>query len=100
MAVELLERTDHETRRDVLVGRLFEAAIGAMDLMTIYVGDRLGLYAGVAALGAATPAELAAHTGTNPRYVREWLEQQAVTGLLSVDDVLSVGAVKIAAAEC
>ena len=87
MAVELLERTDHETRRDVLVGRLFEAAIGAMDLMTIYVGDRLGLYAGVAALGAATPAELAAHTGTNPRYVREWLEQQAVTGLLSVDDV-------------
>lgn len=28
--------------------------------------------------GPATPGELAARTGTAERYVREWLEQQAV----------------------
>jgi 2-polyprenyl-3-methyl-5-hydroxy-6-metoxy-1,4-benzoquinol methylase len=33
-----------------------------------------------------TPAELAARTQTNERYVREWLEHQAVGGVLEVDD--------------
>ena len=34
----------------------------------------------------ATSAELAARTGTAERYVREWLEQQTVAGVLEVDD--------------
>jgi 2-polyprenyl-3-methyl-5-hydroxy-6-metoxy-1,4-benzoquinol methylase len=51
----------------------------------VYVGDRLGLYRGLADHGPATAEELAAATGTNARYVREWLEQQAVTGILEVD---------------
>ena len=34
--------------------------------------------------GPQTAAELAAATGTNERYTREWLEQQAVTGILDV----------------
>jgi hypothetical protein len=29
---------------DALVGRLFEATIGMMDVMSVYVRDRLGLY--------------------------------------------------------
>ncbi|HEV3011925.1 MAG TPA: SAM-dependent methyltransferase, partial [Actinomycetota bacterium] len=36
--------------------------------------------------GPATPAELAGRTGTVERYVREWLEQHAASGLLAVDD--------------
>ena len=31
-------------RRDALVERLFINAIGAFDLFSVYVGDRLGLY--------------------------------------------------------
>jgi SAM-dependent methyltransferase len=74
-----------EAARDALVGRLFEAALGTFDLAALHVGERLGLYAALAA-GPLTATELATATGTAPRYVREWLEQQAVTGILAVDD--------------
>jgi 2-polyprenyl-3-methyl-5-hydroxy-6-metoxy-1,4-benzoquinol methylase len=72
-------------RRDALVQRLFEATLGAFDLLAVYIGSRLGLYRALTD-GAATPAELAERTGTNERYVREWLEQQAASGILAVDD--------------
>ncbi|MFD4402269.1 class I SAM-dependent methyltransferase [Nocardia sp. NPDC058499] len=64
--------------------RVFQSVLGAVDLLAIFVGDRLGWYRSLVADGPATAAELAARTGTHPRYAREWLEQQAVTGLLSV----------------
>jgi SAM-dependent methyltransferase len=73
-------------RRDALVGRLFEAAIGTMDVFAVYVGDRLRLYQVLADCGTATAPELAAATGTHERYVREWLEQQAATGILAVEN--------------
>ena len=68
------------------VGRLFEAGVQAMDVFTVYLGDRLGLYRSLAAEGPATPRELATRTGIAERYAREWLEQQAVTGILMVED--------------
>jgi 2-polyprenyl-3-methyl-5-hydroxy-6-metoxy-1,4-benzoquinol methylase/uncharacterized protein YggL (DUF469 family) len=75
-----------EERRDELVGRLFEAVLGMNDLHMVYVGDRLGFYRALVDTGPATPGELAAATGTHERYVREWLEQQAVTGILDVTE--------------
>jgi len=80
------ETSNPIARRDALAGRLFEATLGLMDLGAIHIGDRLGLYRGLERLGPATASELAAETGTQERYVREWLEQQAVSGLLDVDD--------------
>ncbi len=73
-------------RRDALADRLFQAAIGSMELITVYLGDRLGLYRALADSGPATSAEIAARTETAERYVREWLEQQAVAGILDVED--------------
>ncbi len=67
-----------------LAGRLLESALGAMDLLAVYLGEKLGWYRSLAADGPATPAELAARTGANERYAREWLEQQATTGILTV----------------
>jgi SAM-dependent methyltransferase len=72
--------------RDALVERLMRASAGMFEIYTTYLGDRLGLYRALAEAGPCTSAELAAHTGTNERYVREWLEQQAVIGILQVDD--------------
>jgi hypothetical protein len=72
-------------RRDALVERLFEATLGTWDLLAVYLGSRLGLYRALAD-GDATTSELAERTGTNERYVREWLEQQASSGILEVDD--------------
>jgi SAM-dependent methyltransferase len=69
-----------------LVERLFTAAIDTLEIASVHIGGRLGLYRVLADGGEATPGELAARTGTVERYVREWLEQQAVAGFLSVDD--------------
>jgi len=71
---------------DDIAGRVLQSALGAAETMAIYLGDRLGWYRSLAAEGSATAAELAARTGTNARYAREWLEQQSVTGLLVADD--------------
>jgi hypothetical protein len=73
-------------RRDAFAGRLFGAAIEALDLATIRIGERLGLFAALADRGALTAAELAA-ADVDERYAREWLEQQAITGILEVDDM-------------
>jgi 2-polyprenyl-3-methyl-5-hydroxy-6-metoxy-1,4-benzoquinol methylase len=73
-------------QRDAFAGRLFGSALGAMDLFAVYLGDQLGLYRALVDLAVATPDELAEATGTHERYVREWLEQQAVTGIVTVDD--------------
>jgi 2-polyprenyl-3-methyl-5-hydroxy-6-metoxy-1,4-benzoquinol methylase len=79
------EQTDEDIT-GALVGRLFEAALGAVDMVSVYLGDKLGLYRALAEAGASTPAELASRAGIHERYAREWLEQQAVTGILEVDD--------------
>ena len=84
-----IDGTDAEdaARRDALVERLFKATLGAWDVLGVYIGDRLGLYRALAdRASASTSEELAAATGTNERYVREWLEQQASSGILAVDD--------------
>jgi 2-polyprenyl-3-methyl-5-hydroxy-6-metoxy-1,4-benzoquinol methylase len=60
--------------------------VGALELFTVYLGERLGFYRALGAGGPATSAELAGRTGTAERYVREWLEHHAVSGLLEVDD--------------
>lgn len=69
-----------------LAQRLWRAEVEALDLYSVYLGERLGLYRALAETGPATSTELAARSGTTERYVREWLEQQAVTGFIKVDD--------------
>jgi 2-polyprenyl-3-methyl-5-hydroxy-6-metoxy-1,4-benzoquinol methylase len=69
-----------------LAGRIFSTMIEAFDLFAIYIGDQLGYYRSLASDGPTTSTELAELTGTAERYAREWLEQQAVTGILAVDD--------------
>jgi hypothetical protein len=75
-----------DERRDALVERLFEATLGTWDLLAVYLGGRLGLYRALADRGAMTAPALGEATGTNERYIREWLEQQAATEILEVDD--------------
>ena len=47
---------DAAERRDALVGRLFEATLGAFDLLTIHLGAELGLYRALAERGPLTAA--------------------------------------------
>jgi Methyltransferase domain len=57
------------------------AAIGAGNVV---VGHRLGLYRSLADT-PATGEQLARDTGTDPRYVAEWLRGQAAGGYVSYD---------------
>ena len=74
-----------QTAEETLTARLIASTIGALELYGIYLGKELGLYAALRAQGRLTPLQLAEVAGIAPRYAREWLEQQAVAGLLIVD---------------
>jgi hypothetical protein len=76
---------DEHTATEVLAERLFGACTAALDLLHIYVGDQLGLYPVLAAHGPLTAEELAERAKISGRYAREWLEHQAVAGILEVD---------------
>lgn len=65
-----------------LAARISDATLAFHDVLTIYLGERLGLYDELGRSGPSTSAELASRTGTHERYVREWLEQQASAGIL------------------
>ena len=78
--------TTENDAADALTARLRRDMVGALELLTVYLGERLGLYRALAADGPATSTELAGRTGTVERYVREWLEHHAASGLLEVDD--------------
>jgi ubiquinone/menaquinone biosynthesis C-methylase UbiE len=75
-----------EDDRDDLVERLFAAGLGMAEVLTVYLGDTLGLYRELRDRGAMTAPELAKEAGILPRYAREWLEQQAAAGIVTVDD--------------
>jgi 2-polyprenyl-3-methyl-5-hydroxy-6-metoxy-1,4-benzoquinol methylase len=51
----------------------------------VVIGESLGLYKEMAEAGPLSPAELAKRTGTNERYVREWLCAQAAGGYVEYD---------------
>jgi len=51
----------------------------------VVIGDRLGLYKALAE-GPANSAELAKKTGTDERYLREWLASQAAGGYITYDE--------------
>jgi len=78
--------TATDTQATVLALRMWRSLLATQELLSAYLGVRLGLYEDLAAKGPATPGQLAERAGIAPRYAREWLEQQAVVGLLTVDD--------------
>jgi SAM-dependent methyltransferase len=71
---------------DELVERLFESALATLELGSVHLGLTLGLYATLHELGPSTSAQLASAADADERYVREWLEQQAVAQLLVCED--------------
>ena len=83
-AIELT--SSDEARVEEFAGGLFAACLATMELANVELGIRLGLYEALAGAGPVTAAALADRAGIAPRYAREWLEQQAVAGVVEVDD--------------
>src|SRR5262249_5570801 len=61
---------------------VFDALGGAMTSIMIWLGDRLGLYRALADGKPRTSSDLAAQTGWDERWVREWLGEQGASGIL------------------
>ena len=78
------DRTEEAT--GALADRVFASLLGTLDVLTIHIGDQLGLYDLLHRRGPLDVTEVATASGTHPRYAREWLEQQAVAGLVDVLD--------------
>ena len=76
-----------DMKSDVLALRLFEDALGALDLTAVYLGDQLGYYRAMAGGEWFTATGLAGRTGTAARYAEEWLSHQAVRQIVEVEDV-------------
>ncbi|HVK36190.1 MAG TPA: class I SAM-dependent methyltransferase [Microlunatus sp.] len=74
------------TSAETYAERLFAASMSTYETFSTYVGLTLGWFAALAEDGPATSTELAARTGTQERYRREFCEFQAGLGTLTVDD--------------
>jgi 2-polyprenyl-3-methyl-5-hydroxy-6-metoxy-1,4-benzoquinol methylase len=66
------------------MGQFVQDFGAVMHAATIVVGDELGLYKALSEC-ALTAEALAEKTGTDPRYVREWLSSQAASGYVQFD---------------
>ena len=74
-----------QTKLDEFIGRFVGDMGATVSAALVVIGDRLGLYRAMADGEPVSPAELAARTGTDPRYVQEWLANQAAGGYISYD---------------
>src|ERR1700737_98984 len=81
VATSTVTKQDEE-QRGALVERIFHGGIAILEMLSIYVGDRLGLYRALAESGPSTVTQLARSASIDERYAREWLEQQAGAGPL------------------
>jgi SAM-dependent methyltransferase len=73
-----------QAKLDAFMGNFVHDLGAVMHAATIVVGDQLGLYKALAE-GPHTAESLARKTGTDPRYMREWLSAQAASGYVQYD---------------
>ncbi len=85
MATANQVRPIDEDKMHAFLGKVVGDFGAALSSALVYIGQKLGLYKAMAASGPTTPAELAQKTGTNERYIREWLINQASSGYIDYD---------------
>jgi hypothetical protein len=67
---------------NAFIGQFVTDLGAAVHAGMVVIGEKLGLYKALAG-GAMSVAQLAAKTGTDERYVREWLASQAAGGYVT-----------------
>jgi len=75
----------NEARLQEFMGQ-FVADLGALvHAPLVIIGERLGLYKAMAGAGPITAGELARRTGTDARYIEEWLAANAASRYVGYD---------------
>ncbi|HKW64082.1 MAG TPA: class I SAM-dependent methyltransferase [Candidatus Acidoferrum sp.] len=70
---------------NAFIGQFVTDLGAAVHTGMVVIGEKLGLYKALAT-GPVTPAQLAAKTKTDERYLREWLASQAAGGYVAYDE--------------
>jgi len=79
----------NEEKLNAFVGKMLGDIGAAVSSVLVRMGDRNGLYRALDEGGPRTSAELARRSGTDERYVREWLANQAASGYVEYDSATS-----------
>jgi SAM-dependent methyltransferase len=74
-----------QAKLEEFMGRFVGDLGASLSAALVVIGDRLGLYRAMADGERLTAEELAERTKTDPRYVREWLSNQAAGAYVSYD---------------
>lgn len=75
----------NEDKFNQLFGKVLGDVGGAIGLLMAYMGDQAGVYKVMEEAGPSTSDVLAAKSGVNPRYLREWLSSNAAAGYVEYD---------------
>src|SRR5437868_15410550 len=73
------------TKLDQFLGKMLGDLGAGISGALVLIGDKLGLYKAIAEHGPLSSEELAKHTATAERYIREWLAAQAAAGYVNFD---------------
>ena len=73
-----------EDKLESFLGKAVGDLSASVSAVLMLIGDELGLYSALVE-ARLSPAELAQRTGTNERYIREWLANQAAGGYVEYD---------------
>ena len=84
MSTALAAMPDME-KLHIFLGRFVNDLGAAVHTGMVVIGENLGLYKALAT-GPMNSAELAAKTGTDERYLREWLASQAAGGYVTYNE--------------
>lgn len=74
-----------ESKLEQLQEKVIGDIAGSLGLLMAYIGDKLDLYSALAEISPATTQQLADSTGTDERYLREWLSANAAGGYVDYD---------------
>ena len=74
-----------ESKIEAFAGQIVSDIGAALGVALVTIGDRLGLFRAMADAQPVSAAELAVRTGTQERYIREWLNAQAAGGYVTYD---------------
>ncbi len=74
-----------EDKLNAFLGKAVGDLGASVSAVLMLIGDELGLYTALAG-HRLSAEELAQKTGTNARYIREWLANQAAGGYIEYDE--------------
>src|SRR5438093_8274409 len=74
-----------ETRLNEFLGKAVNDLGATLHAALVAIGEELGIYRAMAGQGLLTVEDLAKRSGTDERYLREWLQAQAAGGYVTYD---------------